>query len=175
MTQPTPEQVASADLWRSVCSDPAQRDAFAAMAKASASRRPVRDDFAWLKPRERAHLMTEPESLDGQMTFDELTARRPAVHAYPHDTEQAAADSVAALTGEIRKRVYRILQDHHVDGLTDDEGATVYRNRYPKSRHVDRLTFGRRRCELYQAGLVVKTNERRPTARGRSAIVWRAA
>jgi hypothetical protein len=120
--------------------------------------------------------MTEPEPLDGQMTFDELTARPPAVHAYPHDTEQAAADSVADITGQVRKRVYDILK-RCPGGLTDDEGADEYRMAYGYHNcvHVDRLTFGRRRCELYQAGLVVKTNERRATARGRSAIVWRAA
>jgi hypothetical protein len=51
MPEPTAEQRASADLARAVFSDPGERAKFEAMARETANREPVSDDFAWLPPR----------------------------------------------------------------------------------------------------------------------------
>ena len=93
------------------------------------------------------------------------------VHHHPHDTETAAAVSVADHTGKIRTAVLGLLREHP-GGLTDDEGGGLLTSR--GFRAADRLTFGRRRQELALLGLVVDSGRRRPTPRGRSAIVWTA-
>jgi hypothetical protein len=51
MSERTPEQQASATWARAVFSDPDLRAKFELMAKETASREPVRDDFAWLDPK----------------------------------------------------------------------------------------------------------------------------
>jgi hypothetical protein len=85
------------------------------------------------------------------------------VHRNAHDTELAAAESVRDVTGRLRIQVLNLLREHPA-GLTDDEGGALMDG--------DRLTFGRRRQELVDAGLVKKTDLRRLTPRGRNAIVW---
>lgn len=90
-------------------------------------------------------------------------ASPPPVHAHGHDTEHEAADSVAAVTGALRRQVMALLVSHE-DGLTDDEGGVLMGG--------DRLDFGRRRQELYRRGLVADSGVRRLTPRGRKAIVW---
>lgn len=98
----------------------------------------------------------------------------PLVHRDAHDTEQAAADSVAGSAATVRNRVLTLLREAGGTGLTDDEGAEAYRRRH-HVRDADRLTFGRRRHELEMAGLVDDSGQRRLTPRGRKAIVWVAA
>jgi hypothetical protein len=113
--------------------------------------------------------MTEVSA--GQLSLDEAFVAGPGrAHADGHDTEYAAAASVGAVTGRMRTRVYGLLLEHR-DGLTDDEGGRLLARTLPGA---DRLTFGRRRNELYLAGLVRDSGARRATPRGRSAIVWRA-
>lgn len=85
-------------------------------------------------------------------------------HGKPHDTETAAAFSIAEHAKTMRERALKLLRDNP-DGLTDDEGAKAL-------GWGDRLTFGRRRQELCMAGLVGDTGRRRPTPHGRKAIVW---
>lgn len=87
-------------------------------------------------------------------------------HGGGHDTEVAAAFGVHDLTGQ-RAEVLEILRQNP-NGLTDDEGAEKM------GAGMDRLKFGRRRNELVDLELAAKTDERRPTPRGKSAIVWRA-
>lgn len=92
-------------------------------------------------------------------------------HARGHDTEHAAAASVAETTGRLRLAVLELLRAAP-DGLTDDEGAVLLRNVYVGA---DRLTFGRRRNELADARLVRDSGLRRINpATGRTAIVWEA-
>lgn len=103
------------------------------------------------------------------MTLDDVAG--PSVGGYhrdAHDTEVAAARSVENITGQQRMAVLALLR-MYPGGLTDDEGGQLM------GSGADRLTFGRRRSELYQRGLVVKTDTRRPTPRGRYAIVWALA
>jgi hypothetical protein len=91
-------------------------------------------------------------------------------HNDGHDTEWEAADAVTPLTGKLRQEVLTVLAANP-DGLTDDEGGHQLRTKIPDA---DRLTFGRRRYELVKDGLVRDSGERRPTPRGKRAIVWRA-
>lgn len=92
------------------------------------------------------------------------------VHAAAHDTEVEAAKSIDARV--LRGRVLALLQAH-TEGLTDDEGGELMRAQgLPLA---DRLTFGRRRSELFRAGLVRKSGVKRPTKFGRDAIVWVAS
>lgn len=86
------------------------------------------------------------------------------VHTQGSDTEYAAARSVANVTGALRSKVLQLLKDTGARGLTDDEGGALMDG--------DRLTFGRRRNELADLGLVKDSGERRKTPRGRSAVVW---
>lgn len=90
------------------------------------------------------------------------------VHADPHDTELEAAESVAEHTGRLRLFVAALLAASPA-GLTDDEGGQLLALVLP---YADRLTFGRRRQELYTAGRVSDSGLRRRTPRGRNAIVW---
>jgi mannitol-1-phosphate/altronate dehydrogenase len=48
MKRPSPTQQASAQTADAIFADPALRDRFERMAKDTANREPVRDDFAWL-------------------------------------------------------------------------------------------------------------------------------
>lgn len=89
------------------------------------------------------------------------------VHSAGHDTEHAAARSIDAKV--LRAKVLDLLRAHPA-GLTDDEGGELMRA--AGLPLADRLTFGRRRSELFQAGMVRKTGEKRPTKFGRDAIVW---
>lgn len=100
-----------------------------------------------------------------------LTEAAPGrVHRDGHDTERAAAASVAQISGALRTVVYALLRAHP-DGLTDDQGGQLMAQRVPGA---DRLTFGRRRQELARVGLVIDSGRRAATPRGRTAIVWRA-
>lgn len=90
-------------------------------------------------------------------------------HSPGHDTERAAAASLRL--NSIRQTVLALLR-LAPDGLTDDEGGALLRVQHPRA---DRLTFGRRRQELFMAGLVRDTGRRRATPAGRWAIVWTAS
>jgi hypothetical protein len=92
--------------------------------------------------------------------------RQGQMHTVSHDTEIAAAQAIKPRTGDQRKTVLALLTAHP-DGLTDDEGGAFMGG--------DRLTFGRRRSELYRDGFVIDSGDRRPTPYGRTAIVWQLA
>jgi hypothetical protein len=104
-----------------------------------------------------------PEPDDDDKKADK---QRPKAHLPGHDTEHAAAASIAGQAQTLRHQVLGVLRAHPA-GLTDDEGATIIGG--------DRLRWGRRRNELCDAGFVVATDERRKTPAGRKAIVWRAS
>ena len=101
-----------------------------------------------------------------QLSLDDalLAASTPGkAHHDGHDTEHAAADSVAHITGRLRSEVLHLLRAHP-GGLTDDEGGRLLGG--------DRLRFGRRRNELCDLGLVCDSGCRRLTPQGRKAVVW---
>lgn len=87
-----------------------------------------------------------------------------AVHHLAHDTEIAAASAIHPITGARRLEAFGHLYRAGSNGLTDDEGGRLMDG--------DRLDFGRRRFELVENGWVEKTTKRRPTPRGRMAVVW---
>lgn len=94
------------------------------------------------------------------------TPRRGRAHRVPTDTEQQAAESVTPVTGRLRVLALELITTH-TGGLTDDEGG--------KLMNADRLTFGRRRQELVDEGLVKDSGMRRKGPSGRSTIVWSRA
>lgn len=116
----------------------------------------------------RADEIAQKQAKEAAVSAD----RDGAMHKNGHDTEATAAASIRPTSGYIRARVMKLLREHP-DGLTDDEGAELLKTELA-SPWVDRLTFGRRRCELYNDGLVYKTSGRRPSRTGRPAIVWKA-
>jgi len=109
--------------------------------------------------------MSQPGLFDDD-DGDDLSADRPGqMHLFGHDTEAEAAESIRSVSGQLRLRALALLRAA-VDGLTDDEGGELMGG--------DRLTFGRRRHELVQAGRAYDSGQRRRTPTGRKAIVWKA-
>jgi hypothetical protein len=92
-------------------------------------------------------------------------------HAYlrrgAHDTEREAALAAYETSAATRARVYRFIRDRGEAGACDHEVEAALGLRVQ--------TVTPRRLELVELGLVVKTDGRRLTPRGRSAIVWKAA
>lgn len=84
-------------------------------------------------------------------------------HTSGTDTERESAYQV----GNLRTREATVLAilAKNPAGLTDDEGGVLMGG--------DRLDFGRRRNELVDVGLVENSGDKRPTPRGRNAVVWR--
>ena len=91
----------------------------------------------------------------------------PASRRGAPETSRAAAASVAHVTGGRRLAVLEAIAAAGARGLTDDEGEWAI--------GWNAQAWTPRRNELARLGLVVPTGERRPTASGRSATVWRAA
>lgn len=83
------------------------------------------------------------------------------------DTSRAAAEDIKPKAETLRARVYWFIQSRGTVGATDDE----------VQRHLpmDPSTQRPRRVELVNAGLVVDSGRRRPTASGKQAAVWVAA
>lgn len=88
----------------------------------------------------------------------------PAHRNAPPGTSDAAARWVAPFTGTMRERVYAYIAACGSNGATDDEGETALGIR-PQS-------YTPRRGELVNAGRVVDSGRRRPTASGSPAAVW---
>lgn len=98
------------------------------------------------------------------MTAPDLAGRQ---HKGGPDTEGAAAASMIPSKQRMQDQVLATLEAAYPNGLTDDEGAALLCWR-------DRLSFGRRRQELCEAGKVVDSGSRRHNPdTGRSAVVWR--
>jgi len=94
------------------------------------------------------------------------TVPGPGAHAGGADTEHQAAASLGTLwVQRAQADVYTLLRDAGAAGLTDGEGSALLGS-------DNRLTFGRRRHELAQAGLVRDSGMRRAGPSGRAAIVW---
>jgi len=92
----------------------------------------------------------------------------PAPPAQAHSpTSRAAADGIAPVSGELRRRVYEHLVGRGEDGATDEEmqGALA----------MGASTQRPRRIELVELGLVKDSGRTRRTKSGRSAVVWVAA
>lgn len=88
-------------------------------------------------------------------------------HHDGHDTERAAAEAIAPVSGTQRERVLNAFRKAGRAGLTDFECHALARLTYP---HI----AGTRREELIAAGVpIVDSNERRQTPSGRLAIVWK--
>jgi hypothetical protein len=68
---------------------------------------------------------------------------------------------------QVQERVYNIFEIRH--RLTDEELVRAYNAMWP---NTIRNTIAPARNALVEAGLLVKTVERRPSERGRACIVW---
>jgi len=83
------------------------------------------------------------------------------------DTSHSAAESMRALAGRLRARVYACIVSHGAAGLTDEE--------IQAELEMQGSTQRPRRVELVRAGLVVDSGLRRRTTAWRSAVVWKGA
>jgi hypothetical protein len=79
-------------------------------------------------------------------------------------TSLEARDGILSLSAEMRRRVYNYIRGCGNLGSTDEEISTAL--------GMQLQTVNPRRGELVNAGLVVKSDKRRATLAGRSAIVW---
>ena len=84
----------------------------------------------------------------------------PGFHNEPRDTEVTAAEHAFERAGRDTRRVVELLTEAGKRGMCDHEGRAVF------------YSFPQRRCDLTQRGLVVDSGQRRPSPRGRPAIVW---
>jgi transcription initiation factor IIE alpha subunit len=99
--------------------------------------------------------------VNGQLTFPDPTAR-----STDPDTSHQAAELAKQSAGGHRDLALRVLRANP-DGLTDFELAEL--------TGVAQTSIGKRRHDLYRAGLVVKTDLRRPSPSGSPAIVWKVS
>ena len=81
-------------------------------------------------------------------------------------TSEAAAEAIAPTAGTLRARVLDYLKVCGAYGATDEE--------VQKALAMNPSTQRPRRIELFDAGLVVDSGEKRKTRSGRNAVVWRA-
>jgi hypothetical protein len=92
------------------------------------------------------------------------TAARPADQP-PHGggpTSAAAAETIKPHSGRLRTLVYELVENR--GGCTDQEIASALGLLSDTARA--------RRCELRDEGYLADGGERRPTSRGRAAVVW---
>ena len=101
-----------------------------------------------------------PTLFDWQQALGE--SRR--VHAHVHrDDPQTSRDAAAGALARAPKscrRIYNYLRAN--GGRTDEEGQ----------RDLRMFSYPKRRCDLFQAGLVVDGGRRRPSSQGAPMIVW---
>ena len=89
----------------------------------------------------------------------------PTIAHQPHsNTSKAAALAIQPKAGTLRARVLRHLEACGSAGATDEELQVAL--------NMNASTERPRRIELEKAGLVEKTDRRRPTLSGRSAAVY---
>jgi hypothetical protein len=88
--------------------------------------------------------------------------RPPAVRGSA--TSQAAADSIAPLTGRLLLQVLAAFEAAGEAGLTDEEGM--------ERTKLGGSTYRPRRVSLVEAGKVRDSGKTRPTLSGRRASVW---
>jgi hypothetical protein len=91
----------------------------------------------------------------------------PVARTTDPDTSHEAARRAVKLAPTLRARCLAELTRAGARGLTDFELAD--------NVHSQQTSAGKRRHELYRAGLVVKSDERRPSPSGSPAIVWKVA
>ena len=85
-------------------------------------------------------------------------------HVAGSDTSAAAADSVADTAGNMRRQVWRLINQRGEYGTTDDELEVLLGMRHQ--------TVSARRRELELLDAIHKTPERRKTRSGRTAAVY---
>lgn len=94
-----------------------------------------------------------------------LDPEPPAIRALDGDTSIEAAARSRVRAGTDRHRVLLALAAAGDRGLTDFELET--------QTGIKQTSCGKRRKELVDAGLVERTDDRRPAPSGSQAIVWR--
>lgn len=109
--------------------------------------------------------------MTGQPTLFDAIPGPPAFGRAPFaagsDTSASAADAIAPTAGRLRAAVLEYLRSRGEHGATDNEIQAAL------AMHSN--TEGPRRYELVEAGLVRRSDQRRPTRSGRPAVVWVAA
>lgn len=103
---------------------------------------------------------TSPEST-------RLPLTPPAWHNAPPGTSGVAADRIAGLAAKQRADVLAVIVNAGAFGATDAEIETA--------TGIRAQSVSPRRGELRTQGVIVDSARRRPTPRGRQAVVWVAA
>lgn len=103
--------------------------------------------------------------IDVTLTQPDLFSQ-PVARTRDPDTSHAAGRDATKRRTEAQEAALRAFRANP-SGLTDFELSDIT-GRIPTS-------IGKRRLELQRAGLVIATDERRPTPSGSSAIVWKVA
>jgi hypothetical protein len=91
----------------------------------------------------------------------------PAHHNAPPRSSDLAAEAIAPRSESLRGRVLAFLESRGSEGATDEHGEHAL--------GLKPQTYTPRRGELVKLGLVVRSELRRPTSSGCSAVVWFAA
>ena len=97
---------------------------------------------------------------------EQLQFGRPVARWSDPVTSHLAAAEAKRGAATLRVRVLELLRAHP-EGLTDFQTAALLGSQ--------QTSAGKRRGELVAAGLVERTEERRPSPSGSLAIVWRAS
>ena len=95
---------------------------------------------------------------------DSIRLSAPAHHNAPPGTSDAAARRIEDFVPTLQQRVHDFIRDRGAFGATDDEGELEL--------GIVLRTYTPRRVKLVELGLVVVTEIRRKTRKGRSAAVW---
>ena len=95
---------------------------------------------------------------------DSIRLSAPAHHNAPPGTSDAAARRIEDFVPTLQQRVHDFIRDRGPFGATDDEGESEL--------GIVLRTYTPRRVKLVELGLVVATERRRKTRKGRSAAVW---
>lgn len=96
--------------------------------------------------------------------IEQLTFAEPNARNSDPETSHLAADDAKRTANTLRFRCLAALKAHP-EGLTDFQLADLV--------GAQQTSAGKRRGELVAAGLVERTDEKRPAPSGSLAIVWR--
>jgi hypothetical protein len=102
--------------------------------------------------------------MDKQLSFFDRPEGRPVPALKRTDTRREAADSMGRDAPRLRRLVWEYIAAQGQAGATDQECQ--------EALNLESNTQGPRRIELAKSGHVADSGQRRPTRKGRNAIVW---
>jgi hypothetical protein len=104
---------------------------------------------------------------DAENFFDQPATRAAAPsapYALASETSKGAAEGIAPCTGRMQSQVFDFIRTQDEMGATDEE--------LTEALGMLSDTARARRVELRDRSLIIDSGKRRPTRRGRAAVVW---